>query len=149
MEPRISFVTLGVSDLQRATRFYEQALGLPRIPTPPEVVFFEMGRTWLALYPRDLLAADAGVEPGPPPGSPGSSGFPGFSLAHNVASGEEVQAALDRLSRYGGRILRRADAPPYGGLRGYVADPDDHAWEIAWNPAWPISPEGYVRFAPV
>ncbi|MBX9592461.1 MAG: hypothetical protein K2X43_24505 [Hyphomonadaceae bacterium] len=45
-------------------------------------------------------------------------------------------------------ILRAADAPPHGGLRGYIADPDDHAWEIAWNPAWPISPEGYVRFAP-
>jgi len=52
------------------------------------------------------------------------------------------------LSGYGGRILRPADAPPHGGMRGYVADPDDHAWEIAWNPAWPISREGYVRFAP-
>ena len=54
----------------------------------------------------------------------------------------------DRLSTFGGRVLRVADAPPHGGLRGYIADPDDHAWEIAWNPAWPISPEGYVRFAP-
>ena len=52
------------------------------------------------------------------------------------------------LAQFGGRILRAADAPPHGGVRGYVADPDDHAWEIAWNPAWPISPEGYVRFAP-
>ena len=71
-----------------------------------------------------------------------------FALAHNVGAAEEVQAVLDRLSQYGGRMLRPADAPPHGGLRGYVADPDDHAWEIAWNPAWPISPEGYVRFAP-
>ena len=46
-----------------------------------------------------------------------------------------------------GSSARAADAPPYGGLRGYVADPDEHAWEIAWNPAWPISPEGYVRFS--
>ncbi len=77
MEPRLSFVTLGVSDLQRATRFYEDVLQFPRIPTPPEVSFFELGKTWLSLYPRELLAADAGV---PATGF----GFPGFSLAHNV-----------------------------------------------------------------
>jgi uncharacterized glyoxalase superfamily protein PhnB len=71
-----------------------------------------------------------------------------FSLAHNVASGDEVVAVLKRLSQFGGRMLRAADAPPHGGVRGYIADPDDHAWEIAWNPAWPISPEGYVQFAP-
>jgi hypothetical protein len=61
MEPRLSFVTLGVADLERATRFYEAGLGLPRLDSPPTVSFFELGRTWLALYPRHLLAADAGV----------------------------------------------------------------------------------------
>ena len=71
-----------------------------------------------------------------------------FALAHNVAAAAEVQPVLDRLAQHGGRLLRPADAPPHGGLRGYIADPDDHAWEIAWNPVWPISPEGYVRFAP-
>ena len=70
-----------------------------------------------------------------------------FALAHNVGSQNEVQPLLDRLAAAGGRMLRTGDAPPHGGFRGYVADPDDHAWEIAWNPAWPISPEGYVRFA--
>src|SRR3972149_4876348 len=79
MEPRLSFVTLGVSDLQRATRFYGEVLKLPRIPTPPEFSFFELGKPWLSLYPRELLAADAGV---PAAGS----GFPGFTLAHNVRS---------------------------------------------------------------
>ena len=59
-----------------------------------------------------------------------------------------MQVVLDHLSQFGGRILRAADAPPQGGMRRYVADPDDHAWEIAWNPAWPISAEGHVRFAP-
>lgn len=58
-----------------------------------------------------------------------------------------MQPLLDRLARSGGAPLRPGDAPPHGGFRGYVADPDGHAWEIAWNPAWPISPEGYVRFA--
>src|SRR5262245_40509406 len=79
MEPRISFVTLGVEDLDRAARFYERALGLPRIPMPEgaDVAFFELGRTWLALYPRVLLAEDAGV--------PADRGpFTAFALAHNV-----------------------------------------------------------------
>jgi hypothetical protein len=69
-----------------------------------------------------------------------------FALAHNVAARDDVQPTLDRLSRFGGRVLAAASAPPHGGVRGYIADPDDHAWEIAWNPAWPISPEGYVTF---
>ena len=99
MEPRLSFVTLGVSDLQRATRFYEEVLGLPRIPTPPEVTFFELGKTWLALYPRELLAADAGV---PAAGS----GFPGFTLAHNVRSAAEVDELLKEVADKGGRIVK-------------------------------------------
>jgi predicted lactoylglutathione lyase len=69
-----------------------------------------------------------------------------FSLAHNVASSDDVQRTIDHLARFGGRILRAADAPPHGGMRGYIADPDDHAWEIAWNPAWLISPQGHVTF---
>jgi len=69
-----------------------------------------------------------------------------FSLAHNVLTQHEVQPLLDRLAAHGGRLLRPADAPPHGGFRGYVADPDDHAWEIAYNPAWPIAPDGRVTF---
>jgi uncharacterized glyoxalase superfamily protein PhnB len=75
-----------------------------------------------------------------------AAGTGAFALAHNVPTRDEVQPVLDRLARFGGKILRAADAPPHGGFRGYVADPDDHAWEIAWNPAWPISPEGYVTW---
>ena len=77
MEPRISLITLGVTDLERATRFYEECPGLPRLKTPPSVTFFELGKTWLALWSRESLAADAGL-------SPEGSGFPGFALAHNV-----------------------------------------------------------------
>jgi uncharacterized protein len=61
MEPRISFITLGVTDLERSTRFYAEGLRLPQLKSPPTVSFFQMGRTWLALYPRHLLALDAGV----------------------------------------------------------------------------------------
>lgn len=69
-----------------------------------------------------------------------------FSLAHNVAAQEDVEPAMRRLVAAWGRLLRPADAPPHGGFRGYVADPDDHAWEVAWNPAWTVDERGLVRF---
>lgn len=130
MEPRISFVTLGVADLERATRFYEEVLQLPRLDTPPGVVFFEMGKTWLALYPRELLAEDAGV---PAEGS----GFAGFTLAHNVRTEEGVDALLAEVEARGGRVIKPAQAADWGGRTGYFADPDGFLWEIAWNPKFP------------
>lgn len=130
MEPRISFVTLGVADLQRATRFYEEVLGLPRLDTPPGVVFFEMGKTWLALYPRELLAEDAGV---PAEGSD----FAGFTLAHNVRTEEGVDALLAEVEARGGRVVKPAQAADWGGRTGYFADPDGFLWEVAWNPKFP------------
>lgn len=130
MEPRISFVTLGVSDLARATRFYSDVLGLAIRQSLPEVTFFEMGRTWLALYPRPLLAADAGV-----PGD--GSGFGGITLAHNVRSPEEVDALLAHVERGGGRITQPGHRTDWGGYTGYFADPDGFLWEVAWNPHFP------------
>lgn len=130
MEPRISFVTLGVADLERATRFYEEVLQLPRLDTPPGVVFFEMGKTWLALYPRELLAEDAGV---PAEGS----GFAGFTLAHNVRTEEGVDALLTEVEARGGRVIKPAQAADWGGRTGYFADPDGFLWEVAWNPKFP------------
>ena len=130
MQPRISFVTLGVSDLERATRFYADVLRLPQIPTPPTVAFFEMGTTWLALYPRDLLAADAGV---PADGT----GFPRFSLAHNVRTQLEVDELLEEVRGGGGRIVKSGHPADWGGYTGYFADPDGFLWEVAWNPKFP------------
>jgi len=68
-----------------------------------------------------------------------------MALAHNVPTREEVAPLMQRLIAAGGVMVRAPDAPPHGGYRGYVADPDGHAWEIAWNPAWPIDAEGHVR----
>lgn len=130
MEPRISFVTLGVSDLERSTRFYEEALGLPRLDSPPSVAFFEMGKTWLALYPRHLLAADAGV-------SAEGSGFSGIALAHNVRSAAEADRLLQDAAAAGGRIVKPAQPTDWGGYSGYFADPDGYLWEVAWNPRFP------------
>jgi len=130
MEPRISFVTLGVTDLERATRFYAEGLRLPRLKSPPTVSFFELGKTWLALYPRHLLAADAGV---PAMGS----GFPGFALAHNVRSEAEADRLLEEVHAAGGRIVKPAGWAEWGGYSGYFADPDGFLWEVAWNPHFP------------
>ncbi len=130
MEPRISFVTLGVRDLERAIVFYEKGLGLPRLKAPPTVAFFELGKTWLALYPRGLLAADAGVEPT-------GSGFPGFALAHNVRSREDADRLMEEVVRAGGRIVKPAQQADWGGYSGYFADPDGFLWEVAWNPRFP------------
>ena len=130
MEPRISLITLGVADLERATRFYQECLGLPKLDTPPSITFFELGRTWLALWPRESLAADAGV-------SPEGAGFRGFALAHNVRSAAEVDALLARAAECGGRVLKRGHRTDWGGYSGYFADPDGFLWEVAHNPGFP------------
>lgn len=130
MEPRISLITLGVADLERATRFYEEGLGLPRLQTPPSVTFFELGKTWLALWSWRSLAADAGL-------SPQGSGFRGFALAHNVRSPAEVDALLAQVAAYGATITKRGQATDWGGYSGYFTDPDGFLWEVAHNPDFP------------
>lgn len=130
MEPRISLITLGVADLPRATRFYAECLGLPRIETPPSVTFFELGKTWLALWSRESLAADAGL-------ASDGSGFRGFALAHNVRSPAEVDALLERVAAFGATVTRPGRATEWGGYSGYFTDLDGFLWEVAHNPAFP------------
>lgn len=132
MEPRISFITLGVADLDRATRFYEQVLKLPRVPMPDGagVSFFEMGRTWLSLFPREELARDAGV-------CAEGSGFAGFTLAHNVGSIEAVDALFADLRGAGVKIVKEPVRASWGGYCGYFADSEGFLWEVAWNPHFP------------
>jgi catechol 2,3-dioxygenase-like lactoylglutathione lyase family enzyme len=138
MQQQISVITLGIADLGRSRRFYCDGFGWKPVFENDEIVFYQMNGLMLGTWLTSALAADMQVQGLVRPGA--------FALAHNVATRDDVQPTLDRLARFGGRILRQADEPPHGGVRGYVADPDDHAWEIAWNPAWPISPEGYVTF---
>lgn len=132
MEPRLSFVTLGVRDLPRATAFYREVLGLPQIPTPEGVSFFELGKTWLSLYPRAELAHDAGLSDEAP-----AIQFPGFTLAHNVRERDDVDRVLDELASGGARIVKPAADAEWGGRSGYFADPDGFLWEVAWNPHFP------------
>jgi catechol 2,3-dioxygenase-like lactoylglutathione lyase family enzyme len=130
MEPRLSFVTLGVTDLERSRRFYRNLLGIEPRPTPPEVAFFELGKTWLSLYSRESLAADAGI-------SPEGSGFAGIALSHNVRSQEEVDEVLRQAEAAGATVLKSGHRAYWGGYIGYFSDPDGYVWEIAWNPSFP------------
>lgn len=135
MEPRLSFVTLGAGDLKRATDFYARVLRLQQLKTPPAIAFFELRRTYLALYPRADLAADAGL---PHPGYVAPGAFPGFTLAHNVRSAREVDQLLAEVEAGGGRIVQMGRArPEFQGYSGYFADPDGFLWEVAYNPHFP------------
>ena len=141
MEQRLSLITLGVADLGRSRRFYEEGLGWrPSGAGNDEVAFYQLGGIALALWGREELAADAGLpRPGP------AEGFAGIALAHNVRSPEEVDAILGRAAGAGGRVLRTGAATPWGGYTGYFADPDGHLWEIAWNPHFPLAADGSLR----
>jgi catechol 2,3-dioxygenase-like lactoylglutathione lyase family enzyme len=138
MQQQISVITLGIADLARSRRFYAEGFGWKPVFENPEIVFYQMNGLMLGTWLGSALADDSCRPPAAGPGA--------FALAHNVTSQAAVQQTIDRLAQFGGTVLRVADAPPHGGFRGYIADPDGHAWEIAYNPAWPISPEGYVTF---
>jgi len=139
MQQQISVITLGVADLARSRRFYADGFGWAPVFGNDEIVFYQMNGLVLGTWLQAALEADMQRTGLTRPGA--------FALAHNVGSEAEVLSVIRRLAEAGGRILRDGDAPTHGGFRGYVADPDDHAWEIAWNPAWPIDAEGHVRFA--
>ena len=126
-------ITLGVGDLGKSINFYEKGLGFPKMDSPPEVAFFTLNGTWLGLYGREDLAADANI---PAEGS----GFAGFALAHNVASEVEVDEVLDLAVSPGGTLVKKAGKASWGGYTGYFADPDGHLWEVAHNPFFWVGP---------
>ena len=133
MQPRISMITLGVSDMARSVAFYEQGLGFPRMESPPTVAFFTLNGSWLGLYGREALAEDAQV-------SAEGRGFNSFALAHNVGSEAEVDALLKQAVAAGATLLKPGQKVFWGGYSGYFADPDGHLWEIAYNPFCWIGP---------
>ena len=133
MKPRISMITLGVRDLSRSVEFYERGLGWPRRDSPPEVAFFTLNGTWLGLYGRDALAKDARVDAA-------SSGFAGFSLAHNVGSEGEVDQVMAQAAAAGARVTKPAGKTEWGGYAGYFSDPDGYLWEVAHNPLFWVGP---------
>lgn len=138
MQQQISVVTLGISEIPRSKQFYVEGFGWRPVFQNAEVVFYQMNGLMLGTWLRVSLEADMQQT--------ASASLGAASYGHNVASEAEVDTLIDRLVAAGGRLLRPADAPPHGGYRGYVADPDEHVWEIAFNPAWPIDAEGHVTF---
>ena len=132
MKPHISLITLGVADLARSTAFYRDGLGLPTHGDFDGVTFFKLRGAWLSLFPRDEMVADASLEAAST--SSTSGGFAGFTLAHNVASPEEVAEVLEQARAAGAKILKPAQRAFWGGHHGYFADPDGFVWEVAWNP---------------
>lgn len=133
MQPRMSMITLGVSDLQKSILFYEKGLGFPKMDSPPSVAFFTLNGTWLALYPRHLLAEDATV-------SATGSGFAGFTIAHNVNTEAEVDAVLQQAVNAGATLVKPGQKVFWGGYSGYFADPDGFLWEVAHNPLFWVGP---------
>jgi hypothetical protein len=134
MRPRITLITLGVDDLERALRFYHDGLGLPTpgiVATEFEhgaVAFFDLqAGVKLAIWPRNSIAHDTGISKSPP--SPTE-----FTLGHNVSSKEEVDAVMEQARNAGAKIVKRAHDTFWGGYAGYFQDPDGHVWEVAWNP---------------
>lgn len=137
MEQRLTLITLGVADLPRSVAFYER-LGWERSVRKTEgVAFFQAGGIVLSLYPRDALAKDADM-------APEGSGFPGFSLAYNTRTRDEVDAVLAEAVPAGGTLVKPAYEIFWGGYVGFFADPDGFLWEVAWNPMFPLTEDGAI-----
>jgi predicted lactoylglutathione lyase len=137
---RISIVTLGVADVARSVRFYE-ALGWQRASASmDEIAWFRTADTWLGIFGWDDLAADANLQ------GATRGGFGGITLAINVESADAVDEALTEAVAAGGSLLKPGIDLPFG-YGGYFADPDGHAWEVCWNPTFPIGADGRIEIA--
>ena len=137
MSPHISMITLGVPDVAKATAFYER-LGFAKSSASQEAVtFFKAGSVVLGLFGRDPLQEDAAA---------GNlwTGNGGIAVAMNYASEAEVDAMMAKAEAEGARILKPAQKVFWGGYSGYFADPDGHAWEVAFNPFWSVDEKGHV-----
>jgi uncharacterized protein len=138
MKPRITLITLGVDDLEKSLRFYRDGLGLPtrgivgREFEHGAVAFFDLEHGLkLAIWSRNDLAHDAEI-------LKAAHSPTEFAIGHNVGSKENVDAVMEQARRAGAKIIKPAQDTFYGGYAGYFQDPDDHLWEVAWNPEFEI-----------
>ena len=134
MEQRLSLITLGVRDLDRARRFYEAMGWSHRAAPEDDVVFFQVSGMIVALWGRDKLAEDSAVEDG--------GGWGGITLAYNTRSPEEVDAVIGEARAAGATIGREPGSTFWGGYSGVFIDPEGHPWEVAHNPGWRIEEDG-------
>ena len=138
MDQRLSLITLGVEDLARARRFYEEGLGWTPLKAMDEICFYQLPGLALALFGRAALAADAQ--------RPIDGTFSGITLAINERSRQDVERTLARAITAGASLSKSAEATEWGGYSGYFADPDGHAWEVAHNPFCTIHQDGSTTF---
>ncbi len=136
MKPRITVLTLGVDDLEKSLRFYRDGLGLQTqgiIGKEFEhgaVAFFDLqAGLKLALWPRNSMAHDTGIAVAPVSATE-------FTIGHNVSSKDEVNVVMQQAQDAGAVIVKQAHTTFWGGYAGYFKDPDQHLWEVVWNPAW-------------
>jgi uncharacterized protein len=137
MEQRLSLITLGVSDLARARRFYEDLGWVTRAEKGDDVVFFQAGGMVVALWDRAELAEDSAMSD--------SGGWGGVTLAYNTRTPAEVDAVIEEARAAGATIGREPGETFWGGYSGVFIDPDGHPWEVAHNPRWTIEADGSLR----
>ncbi|MDP9116066.1 MAG: VOC family protein [Actinomycetota bacterium] len=136
MEQRVSLITLGVADLNRAWSFYQQ-LGWEGQEVE-ETVFIQAGAVAVVLWSRAKLAVDGGIMDNP------SAGFSGVVLAHNVRTEAEVDTVIAAAEAAGATVTKSPIKTSYGGYAGYFLDPDGHAWEVAYNPGFALAADGSI-----
>jgi predicted lactoylglutathione lyase len=139
--PRLTAVTLGVTDLSLSTKFYAAVLATSPNTSYEGVAFFELPGTWISLYPLEDLAKD--ISPEVPTTR---SGFSGITLAHNARSREDVIAIVGRAELAGARVVKAPQETFWGGFSGYFADPDGYYWEVVWGPMFEFTENGELRF---
>ena len=128
MEQRMTFLTLGVNDLNQSIDFYENKFGWKRSELSNEsIIFYELKGIHLALYDREELAKDATIDPS-------GDGFRSFTMAYNTRSEKEVDDLIESLRKHGVQVIKEPQKVFWGGYSSYIADPDGNLWEIAFNP---------------
>lgn len=128
MEQRMTFITLGVTDLNQSIDFYENKFGWKRSDLSNEsIIFYELNGIHMALYDREELAKDATVDPS-------GNGFRSFTMAYNTRSEKEVDDLVENLRKQGAPVIKEPQKVFWGGYSSYIADPDGNLWEIAYNP---------------
>jgi catechol 2,3-dioxygenase-like lactoylglutathione lyase family enzyme len=135
LAPRLSIVTLGVANVPKARAFYESLGWQASAASQDAIAFFQLSGVVLGLFERNALADDAHV-------APAGDGFRSVTLAHNVGSEAEVDAALAHAEACGARLVKPATKVFWGGYSGYFSDPDGHLWEVAYNPFFPFDEAG-------
>jgi uncharacterized protein len=140
MEQRLSLITLGVSDLNRARQFYAALGWAPDGNASDDVAFYQAGGMVVALWSRSSLAEDSAVSD--------AGGWGGVTLAYNTRSTAEVDAVIEEARAAGARIGREPATTFWGGYSGVFIDPDGHPWEVAHNPDWTVLPDGSIRLTP-